>query len=257
LADNNVYYLTADKEGFISRRTNNIDLAGGAIEDNSGNTVELGIGALNLSGIKINFAGLQAWWDITDSATLSTGVCGAAFCINQINDKSGNNKHATAAGAARPEYVSAGFGGENMASMQFDNTNMVMGTPGISPTRTIFVVFRTEFAAMTDQDIFQQNAAARIRIQAGGTINFGTVASYTRNGSGLFTGASTYAAGITANTEHIVGLRFNSDLNFSAPIIGSTIFGGRIAEILVYSTALTAAEMAAVDAYLNLKYDIY
>ena len=246
-----------DLDGIELANSNNIDLAGGTLQDNYGNTVELGIGAQNLSGIKINFAGLQAWWDITDAATLSTGVCGAAFCINQINDKSGNNKHATAAGAARPEYVSAGFGGENLAAMQFDNTGMVMGSPGISPTRTIFVVFRTEVSAMTDQDIFQQNAAARIRVQAGGTINFGTVASYLMNGSGLFTGASTYAAGIVPNSEYIVGLRFNSDLNFSTPIIGSTIFGGSIAEILVYSTALTAAEMAAVDAYLNLKYDIY
>jgi hypothetical protein len=236
-----------------------IDLNLGSILDDSGNPAELNTGAQNLSGVLINFDNMLTWWDMDDSSTISTSVCGAAYCATQVADKSGGTIHATASGAARPEYVSSGFGLGNTGYLQFDNLNMVMGaSAGLNPVRTVFIVFQTEVAAMTTQDIFYQNGlAVRTQVTNLGDLTLGVVGAYSLNGSGLAGSASTFAAGMVSNSSYILAVRYGGGYNFSIPGLGSTNFGGKIAEVLVYSNALSPAQAAAIEAYLNTKHQVH
>ncbi len=236
-----------------------IQLSGGTINDVNGNSAALNVGAQNLNSVLVNFTGMISWWDIDRVSSISTGVCGLAMCATQVSDRSGNSKHITASGITRPEYRSSGFAGGNRAYLQFDNLNMLMTVIGsLTSIRTIFIVFQTEVASMSDQDLFYQGGlTAYVRAGATGTSRYGVVATTSLNGQALTAPASVHAAGLVANTPYVMGVKYNIGYNFSTPFVGSTNFGGKIAEILIYSTDLSYNQMLEVQTYLNLKHQVY
>ena len=255
-----VYTINAadlDLNGIAAAST--IDLNSGTINDASGNPASVTVGLQDLSQIYINYSGMLAWWDVDYTAGVSSGVCGAAYCATQIADKNGGATHATASGSARPQYVGSGFGGGNTGYLQFDNISMVMGAAsGLNSVRTVFIVFQTEVAAMTTQDLFYESGlAVKVEVSSIGELDLGVVAGHSLNGSALTGSSSSYATAMAANTQYILAVQFATDYNFTTPFLGSTNFGGKIAEVLVYSSTLSASDVAAVVQYLNTKHQVY
>jgi hypothetical protein len=236
-----------------------IYLNGGMIEDDNNQQANLSIGSQDLSQLYVSYDGMVSWWDVNQSTNVFTGTCGISVCVNQISDKSSNGNHITASGVNRPEYLASGFAGGNTASIQFDNTAMKMGAiTTLFPVRTVFVVFQTEFAAMTNQDLFYQNGlTVYVRANAGGTSSYGVVATQSLNGSALTASASVHAAGLVANTPYIMAVQYGLGYNITQGMVGSENFGGKIAEIIIYSTPLSEAQIISISNELNEKHNIY
>ena len=75
------------------------------------------------------------WWDASDATTLyqdagTTLVTADGQACQQMNDKSGNSRHFSGAGTARPLYKTARVNGKS--TLLFDGTNDVMTAAAIS-----------------------------------------------------------------------------------------------------------------------------
>ncbi len=244
-------------DGLVLENSNEIDLNGGTIQDASGNAAELDLGAQDLSGIMVNFPGLETWWDVDHVASITTATCGGSDCVSMLAARGGGSIHATAAGAARPEYISSGFGGGNRAHLQYDGTAMVMGSGAINPVRTVFIVFESGNMSM-DEDIFYESGLSpRIRVATSGDLSLGSSGRYSLNGGGMSSSDTDHTAGLSATTPYVLAVQYDSDENFSSPGLGAPDFDGKIAEILVYSSALSDTEIDAIIQYLNGKHQIY
>lgn len=248
-----------DMDGLALANGGDIQLNGGTMQDSAGNDADVGTVPLTLSGIYLTYSGLIGWWDMNDTGFVTTATCGMSNCASTLTDKSGNSRNFTAAGGVQPVYNASGFGSGNTGYIQFDNATAIMnGSLAINPTKTLFMVFQTESATMTTQDLFYQSGlTVKASVANTGNLNLAVVGTYSLNGSALSGSGSAHAAGMVASTNYILAIQYGGGYNISTPRLGSTNFGGKIAEMLVFSSTLSASEIAAVVAYLNSKHIVY
>lgn len=253
-----------DLNGIALANSNNIDLNGGTLQDASGNSAELALGSHDLSRVIISYAGLAAWYDPSDATTLTTAACGIQTCVSAMTDKAGTGYNLSAAGTAQPEILASGFGTGNSAYLKFDDSTDIMNMVTITNMRTVIMVFETEAAAMTTQDLFFSTAGgvtARVQITAGGALSYGgtQTAAYSLNGSALSGAATTHATGLAAATPYILVVRFAANQSPAANHrIGNTNFGGKFAEMMVFrSVSLSDAQLLPIINYLNNKHGAY
>lgn len=230
-----------------------------------------------------DITGLQLWIDFSDPTTLftdagTTPVSADADLIYQANDKSGNNKHLVqATSGSRPAYKvniqnskSAGFFASGSP-----NDFMEVAPPTLSQPFTFFVVVKIGTGS-GQQRIF--DSTNRVLFDC----NFGSAAGsqynyYANSGSGadntwgtgdtnahihtiLFNGASPTirldaaaqtVSYNTSTTQLATSLRIGVDPAAANPLKGYML------EILLYSGAVSAGNIALIETYLNTKWAVY
>lgn len=164
-----------------------------------------------------------------------------------------------------------------------DNTIIVVMKFANATRNTIETIIRKGETSANDRQFnFQaSNTASSYRIEAyafkdGGGTNFNTYHGdakstvfrtiiHTSNGAGTISlyidGSSVTYTNVTGGTaDHTIFNSSASRTGLGAANVGVTpvnFLQGSISEIIVYSKALTATERAAIELYLNKKYDLY
>ena len=225
-----------------------------------------------------SISGLAAWWDASDAASITT-VSGA---VSQWNDKSGNGVHATQTTANnRPVNTSQTLNGR--AVMTFDGSNDIMSFTGTARTdETQFVVVRNNMvaSAVSTQQIVGSGAsgyglAATIKndgsvnsdlwAYCGGFVVGTTTARYSFSANNPFGPAvvaaiRSSASGGILRTDGVQRATCTTSNSYALASIGgagaSFPLNGYIAEIVVYSRALSVAEVQRVERYLGAKWGI-
>ena len=183
----------------------------------------------------------------------------------QWTDMSGNGRHAIQnTGANQPAIVTNVLNGRQVR--RFDGTNDGMtGTMTLSQPFTIITVAKHDVTGSTQSVFHGANCSLGIQggvgfflyagaviSSAGSNTNF-NINTHIFNGtsSAIFSDEVSLVSG-NANTAGVanfsIGFRSGSNDEF---------VDGDIAEIIVFSAALTTAQREQVEAYLNNKYSIY
>lgn len=221
-------------------------------------------------------SGLELW---LDASTISAGTTS----VSTWADQSGNGRDATASGSATPTYIASNAFFSGRATVSFDGNDFMssalassMGITGNS-ARTIFFAFSQDSSASRNILGYGTNSGGNLfDVAATGQriaghffgspfVGSGSSQSFTLNqmtvGTALYDGTNfqTYLhddafSGLASSTAYALT---TGDSNFR---IGGGMyssynnFNGDIAEVLVYSGALSAADRSAIDGYLRTKY---
>jgi hypothetical protein len=223
-----------------------------------------------------NISGLAAWWDASDAASITT-VSGA---VSQWSDKSGNNVHATQTTANnRPSNSTQTLNGR--AVMTFDGSNDIMSFTGTARTdETQFVVVRNNMVA---------SVASTQQILSDASSGFGLAATIKNDGSttsDLWAYCGGFSAGTTAaryqfpannpfgpavvshirssasggvlRTDGVQRATCTTSNSYALAQISRASFplNGYIAEIVIYSRALSVADVQRVERYLGAKWGL-
>lgn len=220
-------------------------------------------------------SGLELW---LDAGTLDTGLTS----VSTWSDQSGHGRNSTAAGTgSTPTYIANNSLFSNHATVSFDGNDFLSSALGSemnidgNNARTIFFVFSQDAAASRNIFGYGSNATFQLFDVAAA----GQEISGHFHGTPFVNGTQTFATNqMTVGTVSYDGTTFETyqhDMSVntqtsSAPYtlntgdstfrIGGGVyspynyFNGDIAEILVYSGALSASDRNAVDNYLYNKY---
>lgn len=208
---------------------------------------------------------LQAFWRAdTYSATGSS--------IDQLTDKTGNGRHLTSTGSARPTLVTSGGPGEQPYA-DFDGTNDTMASPSFSVSQPMsyMLVYKDDTWTSADRIIDGVAADRGVFNQFGGTeghqlyagsaftcqANFGPGTWHTLfcefNGASSlirWDGGNSGGAGNPGSVGLTDGLRLGSKW-------GPTAWADfSFAELRVFSGALSATDRDYLGAYAEVRYGI-
>ncbi|MFQ3598401.1 MAG: T9SS type A sorting domain-containing protein [Chloroherpetonaceae bacterium] len=208
-----------------------------------------------ITGIPSN--GLQLWLKLETNSQTITGQP-ADFWL----DESGGRNHMRAAGDARPTIANNGTTGRGFITMRFDGANDTMGTAlPLSGNATVFAVAanRRQNINPNSPEGLISNEAGYYAMSNGSTRQFNVVGG--SGSSTLSTNGQTGTPSLAQNQFAILTSTLTGAGNTGRVRLGSLIdntgYGQNdIAEVLVYNRVLTAPEIAQVERYLSLKYNI-
>ncbi|MFN3561178.1 MAG: T9SS type A sorting domain-containing protein [Chloroherpetonaceae bacterium] len=208
-----------------------------------------------ISGIPSN--GLELWLKLESSNVTLTGQP-----ANIWLDASGARNHMRSAGDARPTIANNGTQGRGFVVMRFDGVNDTMATAlPLTGNATVFAVAANRRSTInpSSPEGLLSNEAGYYAMSNGGTRQFNVV-----GGSGTATLSTNGVAGSPALSENqfailtstLTGIGNTSRIRLGS-LIDNTGYGQNdIAEVLVYNRVLSASEIAQVEQYLSLKYNI-
>ena len=224
-----------------------------------------------------SITGLSLWLDASDATTLfqdSAGTTPATAnndVIGRWADKSGNANHATQTTTAnKPLLKTAVQNGKS--GLLWDISNDALATAAFSSAiaqpLTLIIVGSTQTGAsryMTDgidgsyraaifgngttYDIYAGSIGASGLAQSAAVRQFTTIfngaSSVLRNNGALV------SATLNAGTNSLTGLTLGARYSATVPL------GGYLFEVMLYSGALSAGNITAVESYLNTKWAVY
>jgi hypothetical protein len=200
-------------------------------------------------------SGLQLWLKLE---TNNQPIAGESADI--WFDESGGRNHMRSSGNARPTIANNGTQGRGFVTMRFDGTNDTMGTAlTINGNATAFAVVANRRNTLSGSDGFLSVQGADFSTASGGnraldvSVTGPTTATVVKNGA-------TSPLSLAFNEFAILRSQL-TNVNSQRVRLGSffnnTNFGQNdIAEVLLYDRALTPPEIAQVERYLSLKYNI-
>ena len=222
---------------------------------------------------------VELWLDANDSSTITLN----GSTVSQWDDKSGNNYHISQATASnQPAYVTSVLNSKNI--VRFDGVNDIMSNASAQPvagsaSRTIFYVFscNTTFtgwqyeyglyfglASPVDGGVIAISQELAVRVSNGYRIfnqsnddGSHAVISAVQDG----TNVSNYSMWKNGNALSATST-LSKELNIGAGIhVGahpqiSNWLDGDIAEVIVYSSALSTSDRESVESYLSNKWGI-
>lgn len=209
---------------------------------------------------------LSAWWDFSDSSTVSTD--GNPQRVASIADKSGSNLTASnnSAGSTQPLYT-AQRGGKNVASFSAaTSTKLTFSSLTIPTAYTIFQVWWRDSAGTVQVGV-GSDAQASMPLLWFSDNKFYVQHSGAFQSSSAVTSTGRSVLVTQRNGSTSLAVRFNQT-EYSLPAvtssgafnaIGNDNSGARfgtqdIGEILIYSRLLTSTELASVENYLLRKW---
>jgi hypothetical protein len=230
--------------------------------------------ALNLGGAPAAFlptdlANLSAWWDFTDFSSL-TLVSGN---ISQVNDKSGNLRHAAqAATASRPLYESAGLLGTYPCA-SFDGVDDWLEAIYTLATYPFTVFLVTNIGGYSYSHFFSSSRYHYMQSPSGNQaqIRGATTTPLINSTFNIVGNATIYATQLTASNFRMVGTSggafdtydvnadhanawINADRVFLGRLRVGTLGNVKISECIQYNAALSNSEIIQVFSYLSNKY---
>jgi len=191
----------------------------------------------------------------------------------QWDDLSGNGRHATQAiGANQPAIVTGALNGRQVRRFDGVDDRMIHGLNGSLTSCTIFAVFKK----ITEQTFYRgiigigpSNSSGSSMLARVGNNKWGT---FTTTDARANSDTGTTNFGIYAIIDNAASggsffLNGSADGTYSGNTVGqltanvggqdiSQAYNGDIAEILVFSRALSTTERQAVERYLSNKYAI-
>lgn len=229
-----------------------------------------------------DIAGLVSRWDFSNAATLftdtgrTTPVVADGNAIAGVTDLGSGARHLSQSNAARrPLYkTAAGIWTRSFARFDGSDDSMVTGSQTLNQPNTVFVVVARASIVTPGANITMFNGGVssfgslmvvsvtnRKWGYYAGTLVEGSVQSDTTQHvlTGIFNGASsslrldgsggTTNPGTTGNAAQAASVGANGDL-----AAGNGQFNGDFAEILIYDSALSGANLTNVEAYLKAKW---
>lgn len=212
------------------------------------------------------------WLDASDAASITE----SGGLVSQWNDKSGNNRHATASSTARPTTGTRTVGGRN--ALDFNGTANSMATGGsafpTAATHTVFLVYQLDSASQSRTSVLLTAATIgdqEIRVAGFGSTavqyvfnnNLGTTMASIAIGLGpIVFSAREATASMRSAGAGVVSTTSGSAFAWSSGsmLIGSRTAGnyvdGLLCEVIIYPTTLTDSQTASVEAYLAAKWGI-
>lgn len=245
---------------------------------------------LPISGFRdpLSLTGLAAWWDFSDAAYLATATNGTGTVSNgsQIAycaDRSGNGRNVTQGTANnRPTWSSSGLNSLGAASFNGTTTSLATAaamlagdtsfTCGYVFTRAVastgyLVSVGATAAALMVRDAFSSAAGSNLASGVGNNNAFASNSQVT--GTGVV--GMAYSAGGGSYRNHAQQFRNGATVMTTTPgigpntvptatlLLGYTPFvfhSGLIAEVVIYSRVLSAAEMTSLSRYLGAKWGV-
>lgn len=221
-----------------------------------------------------DISGLAGWFmadaDTYQDSALTIPAVTDGDVVGGWKDRSGNLRHVLQTTAANKPLLKLNVV-NGKPVLRFDNSNDFLQSATITTLaqpNTVFIVFNATqtandnciFDAVTQQtQMMDYTGVTSYRIIAGGTGLTGGTANtgvwHIRMGK--FNGGSSLIRvdGVTVasgaeGTSGMDGFTVGSRGN------GAPFFGGDIAEVIVYNASLSTDQMANVERYLSLKYDL-
>lgn len=211
-------------------------------------------------------AGYLLWFDASDTASITDAGAGA---VSQWNDKSGNGLHLTqGTGANRPTTGTRTLNSKNV--VDFDGTNDVLITADFTQAQpvTVFAVAAEDVTtAGAQQVVGNGNVTPTLFSQFSttyryfaGTLQSGSGLSVDTNPHiwvGVFNGVSSSLRidGTPVSTGNPGANGWSTKpLRIGASFTPDSWFNGIVAEVIVYPSALSGGDLAAVEAYLDAKW---
>ena len=208
---------------------------------------------------------LEVWLDSDDSSTIND----TAGAVDQWDDKSGNDNHATATGSARPTTGADVINGRNV--IDFNGTSNFLQTAAFSSAssqpNTIFIVCRRTNTNTGANGIYGGIGASNRHNL------FTTSTSY-----GMWSGSSVITGGTFDTNVHLLstvwdggdtitrqdgttiisanpGTNSLTGITLGARFDGNNKGAVEIGEVIVYRRELTTTEIINVEAYLQKKWN--
>lgn len=233
-----------------------------------------------------DISGCALWLDASDASSITA----TGGLVDQWSDKSGNGRHFTGTGAARPTTGTRSQNGRNV--LDFTGAQTLLGNEAsksiarnvgaitvlmavaiddAAANRQLLVISRSGSANQSRCGIASVPGAIRLygrRTDADAVVILQATATPTSNR--LFTGQVVYSSSdaylyidglLSASSTSYLTDGSTSDTNSDSVSIGSGPTGdepldGWIAEVIVYPSALSMTDRARVEAYLALKWGI-
>jgi hypothetical protein len=221
------------------------------------------------------YGGLELWLDSNDSETITLN----GGTVSQWDDKSGNNYHVSQGTASnQPTLTSSVLNSRDV--LRFDGgdwlENLVATPVGGSTNRTIFIVFNytgisidyplylgTASTNPSSGSVFGISQEIAIRVSNGSRVFNDSVSSSHSLVSVVLDGTTTsdlsaWKNGTSLGVSSTGNQTINTGSRFyigGASSVGSWL-AGDIAEIIVYSSALSASQREQVESYLSNKWGI-
>lgn len=215
---------------------------------------------------------VELWLDADDSSTITLN----GSTVSQWDDKSGNNYHISQATASnQPTYVSSVLNGRNI--VRFDgNDELLNGSAtvvGGSTNRTVFIVFNSTAGSLTygvflgdstsNGQSFGISREIAVRVNNGNRVwSTGAINSTHSIVTIALDGTSTTDLSAWKNGSSLTASSTSvQTINTAAGIIvgNGTVGGdltGDVAEVIVYSSALSTSDRESVESYLSNKWGI-
>jgi len=251
----------------------------------SGTGILDGTGILFQSGILVppSFSPLDLspalWLDASDATTLYDATTGGSLVaadgtIARWEDKSGNGRHmGQSTGVQQPLRKTLIQNGKDV--VRFDGANDFMQSLLADNDLTTFTIFSVHLknTSKTQGILYTGNASSNglgfLEFSGNRSVLFGGVAFLddgTFPNSSFELWAARRTGGTTSLNVNGASQALSNPTSTPSPPSGTTIIGtdngssnldGDIAEILMFSTALSDTDRAAVESYLNSKWAIY
>lgn len=220
---------------------------------------------------------LELWLDAADSATVSLD---GSNNVQEWQDKSGNNLHATQTTAAnRPDYSGTlngkkviGFAGSpecliapNPTSGGIPRTVILVTKYSSSPSNTFHILSLSHAITNGQSWILTTEIGVRcfnvIRIFGGGQSNTPQILSITQTGDNSNTLSAHINGSPQTPTNTIAGTINSTSSNIGLAFNGNTTtpqghLSGDLAEVLIFSRALTESERSSIEKYLSSKWGV-
>ena len=230
-------------------------------------------------------AGLQLWLDAADGSTLFDATNGGSLVavdgtVRRWQDKSGNQRHCTEFGSG-PQRKAAQINGRDV--VRFNGTNAQLSgtsTPGAGNQRTTFVVATSNTSigeilqigahrnggagflhrastgsgnTIIGGDLYTNNLTISGRELPVTSAFVGCIVQESRSSFQYFHNAASYPVTGTLNS-------FSMNEGYFIGALRGTFsfrfFDGDIGEIIIYDSALSGTNRAAVEAYLISKWGV-
>jgi hypothetical protein len=222
-----------------------------------------------------SISGLQLWADFGDLTTLfqdtarTSPITADAQIIKGVTDKSGQGKHLTEA-TNGPTYKENIQNGLSIARFDDNNDALTASLSGLTAW-TIFLLLRTASGTADDYVLnldtstnemafisgfvdnkyeWYEGAASRAQIGNNSAVVFNNIVVTRPAHSGTYatyldgTPGATGATTVTAHTGFVLGF------------IAGNVYGGDIAEIVVYDSVLSTNSLNNVGSYMDTKWGL-
>ena len=232
-------------------------------------------GSLGEAFTPASVAGLVAWYDFADAATLftdsarTTAVAADGDAIGGVTDKSGNAKHLTGTTTTRPLYKTAIQNSKSMALG--DGVDDILNASNFASAltaSTIFAIAKEINATQANKQFFSGKTDAARHVLGNISSTWIIFAGTVLNGSASNTNCNLWTAKFNGASSSIQ-INANAETTGnagSAALDGVRLFAssattawwdGYVGEVCVYNGILSAGDIALVQAYLNAKWAVY
>ncbi len=239
-----------DLDGIAIANSGNIDLNGGVIRDPSLQNASLALGSLNTTKIFTVLPSMQAWYDLSDT----TKVVLSGANITGMTDKIGTRNVTHSVGGGVP-YNANGFNGGGQAYASCTSSG-AFNLGSTTTPKSMVAVFRAPPDA-TNQFLFYATSLTRPMVRfssiaSGGQVTFGINGNH--YSAGAWGGSVATASNVWGVSQ--VAMRAFNFASTQAVAQQFCLMDGELAELFLFSIQPTAANLIAIEAFLNVKYGL-